>query len=201
MAANRSAFRALIDDLRRQDELLTKARHETEKVLYDIEDDDALATESRELRDAISKYNKTLQKNSLRRDALESILHSTDDYTSISAQHEAKFRDLERAKEREERRRRDAVPDVPRATSTTDDDLILSQVEESLKCPFSQKLMVDPVKNSCGHSFSRGIVEQLLQQKGDGRVKCALCTKLIFRKDLTRNEHLARQIRRKERDR
>ena len=85
--------------------------------------------------------------------------------------------------------------------------IVIGQVEVSLNCPLTKKLMEDPVTNKiCSHSFSRQAVFTLIRQYQQAhrnkQTRCPIggCNNKLKEADFEPNRELERAIRKKERE-
>ena len=55
-----------------------------------------------------------------------------------------------------------------RAEDDDDDDVIMTQEEVGVKCPYTQQVMKDPVRNNiCGHNYEKTAIQEfILRKKG-----------------------------------
>lgn len=52
------------------------------------------------------------------------------------------------------------------ADDDDDDDLIMTSEEVGYKCPYTQKVMKEPVKNKhCGHNYEREAIQMFIDRK------------------------------------
>ena len=60
------------------------------------------------------------------------------------------------------------IIDLGNCEPDDDDDVIMTQEEIGIKCPYTQKVMIEPVQNKhCGHNYEKnGIQEFVLRKKG-----------------------------------
>lgn len=94
-----------------------------------------------------------------------------------------------------------AVPGPSNLTSgheVIDEDLIVTQAQASVKCPYTGQEMVNPVKNKhCGHSYDLdGILEFIKNKKKKARCPVSGCIneKPLDEGDLIENKELKRLI-------
>lgn len=60
----------------------------------------------------------------------------------------------------------------PEPMDDDDDDLIMTQEEVGIKCPYTQQIMKDPIRNKvCGHSYERQAIQEFILRKKTG-AKC-----------------------------
>lgn len=52
-----------------------------------------------------------------------------------------------------------------------DDDVIMTQEELGIKCPYTQKVMEEPVRNIiCNHNYEKGAIQEfILRKKGNAK--------------------------------
>ena len=57
------------------------------------------------------------------------------------------------------------------ATVDDDDDVIMTQEEVGVKCPYTQQVMKNPVRNTiCGHNYERNAIQEfILRKKGNAK--------------------------------
>ena len=85
-----------------------------------------------------------------------------------------------------------------------DDEIEMTCVDDTQKfvCPITKGELVDPVKNKlCGHSFSRKAVEaHIKNMKGKAKCPIAGCVSAITLDDLEKNNVLAFEMRKRDRN-
>jgi len=83
-------------------------------------------------------------------------------------------------------------------TSTgSDDDIVIDQEIQSLKCPITLQLLEKPVKNvNCPHVYSLDAIKELVRQAG-GRCHCPVsgCQKEVTMKGVREDKVMARKVR------
>lgn len=91
----------------------------------------------------------------------------------------------------------DYPPEIEGQTSIEDDGLVVGTGKQSLRCPLTQTIYVDPVGNpSCPHIFSRQSIISLARQNRSNYVRCPIpgCNRNINVDALRTNEVLARRV-------
>jgi E3 SUMO-protein ligase NSE2 len=77
-----------------------------------------------------------------------------------------------------------------------DDDLILDQEIQSLKCPITLSLLEKPVRNdNCVHVYSLNAIKELVRQ-GRGHCKCPVagCSAEVTMKSVKEDKAMARRV-------
>ncbi|KXN72480.1 hypothetical protein CONCODRAFT_16126 [Conidiobolus coronatus NRRL 28638] len=80
--------------------------------------------------------------------------------------------------------------------SRNNDDLVVEEIRESLKCPITTNYYEDPVVSSqCKHSFSRKAIEECIRS-GRGSFTCPVsgCDKIIRQSYLKPNDDLKKKV-------
>lgn len=85
-----------------------------------------------------------------------------------------------------------------------DADLLMSQVEVSLKCPLTQKLLEDPVQHrSCKHNYSKQAMLQYIRDRSriGKATRCPFggCTNKVTENDLVPNHALQGRLQKQQR--
>lgn len=87
-------------------------------------------------------------------------------------------------------------PDATTADAEEDDDLIIDQEIQSLKCPITLSLLEKPVRNeNCVHVYSLDAIKELVRQ-GLGKCKCPVagCSVQVTMKSLREDKAMARRV-------
>jgi len=65
----------------------------------------------------------------------------------------------------------DGMSACAQADDDDDDDVIMTQEEVGIKCPYTQQVMKEPVRNKvCGHNYERmAIMEFIVRKKGNAK--------------------------------
>ncbi|KAK9466589.1 zinc-finger of the MIZ type in Nse subunit-domain-containing protein [Lipomyces arxii] len=78
-----------------------------------------------------------------------------------------------------------------------DDDLVVAQVKQSLKCPISLKLYVDPVTSEiCHHSYSKDAIMAMFVHKMVIDCPVGGCSRKLRKTDLVPDNYLAGRVQR-----
>ncbi|ORX59853.1 hypothetical protein BCR36DRAFT_341864 [Piromyces finnis] len=80
-----------------------------------------------------------------------------------------------------------------------DDDIVITNRQESFKCPITKRIMTDPlISRRCEHSYS-SIIKEMINKSQERRIECPVagCIHFVTLSDLRPNKLLARKIRRK----
>jgi len=80
-----------------------------------------------------------------------------------------------------------------------DDEIVITNRQESMICPLTKKIMIDPLINiRCEHSYS-SVIKEYIKQSNERRIECPVagCKHYVTMSDLRPNKLLARKIRRK----
>ena len=78
-----------------------------------------------------------------------------------------------------------------------DDDLIIGQEIQSLKCPITLQLLEKPVRNeNCVHVYSHDAIKELIRHGQGGRCKCPVagCSAIVSMKTLREDKAMARRV-------
>ena len=162
---------------------LETAQQLTEETLSDVSQDEQLQRQTDELKEILASYDKLQRDMQHTSRALAEItLPSRDvgdriDVEKIFVEKLALLQAEEADKEEEE-------------------DVVMSQVQETYRCPITQRIMENPVRNTaCNHSYSKDAILELLQQR-KGRLRCPVCGDPVHQNKLVPNKDLERKIRR-----
>ena len=82
-------------------------------------------------------------------------------------------------------------------TELEDDDIVVGQVIQSLKCPITLSLLEEPVRNSkCPHVYSKAAIMEMLR-RGQGRIPCPVagCGADVTKIQLSEDKVMARKVR------
>lgn len=80
-----------------------------------------------------------------------------------------------------------------------DDDIVITNRQESMICPLTKKIMTDPlISRRCEHSYS-SVIKDYIRESNERRIECPVagCVHFVTMGDLRPNKLLARKIRRK----
>jgi E3 SUMO-protein ligase NSE2 len=78
-----------------------------------------------------------------------------------------------------------------------DDDIVVDQEIQSLKCPLTLQLLEEPVRNStCPHVYSKAAILEVIRH-GKGMVPCPVagCSARVTEKQLREDKVMARKVR------
>ena len=83
------------------------------------------------------------------------------------------------------------------STASQDDDIVINQEIQSLKCPVTLQLLEKPVKNvNCPHVYSLDAIKELVRQ-GGGRCQCPVsgCQAEVTMQRVREDKVMARKVR------
>jgi SUMO ligase MMS21 Smc5/6 complex component len=83
------------------------------------------------------------------------------------------------------------------ANEEEDDDLIIGQEIQSLKCPITLQLLEKPVRNeNCVHVYSYDAIKELVRQGQGGRCNCPVtgCNAIVTMKTVREDKAMARRV-------
>lgn len=83
------------------------------------------------------------------------------------------------------------------ASAEDDDDIVVGQEIQSLKCPLTLRLLEEPVRNSlCPHVYSKAAIFEIILVSG-GSVPCPVagCSARVTRAQLREDKIMARKVR------
>ncbi|XP_062520816.1 E3 SUMO-protein ligase NSE2-like [Corticium candelabrum] len=167
---------------------LKTTRQLTEDTLTDVNGDAELDKQTTELKELLTSYD------DLQHD-VEHMARALIEVTRTGQTHDGNSSDLENVFMTKLSQLR--AEEGENEEGNSQDDVVMSQVRETYKCPITQRLMEDPVTNSaCSHSYSKAAILQLLQQRGSGRLRCPVCGDRVFQQNLVADKEMERQIRR-----
>jgi hypothetical protein len=91
---------------------------------------------------------------------------------------------------------------TPYPAIDNENDGFTMQSRDSLICPISQCVLVDPVINQsgCKHSYSKASIEQVFMHSGNGSISCPVsgCRSTLSRRGLVSNDALKLKLKRME---
>jgi hypothetical protein len=185
-ASHDRALQNCKSSLERFAESLKTARQLTEETLSDVSQDEELQRQTDELKEILASYDK-LQRDMQRTSrALAEINLPGRDTGGHGEPIDVEKIFLDKL----------ALLQSEEADNEEEEDVIMSQVQETYRCPITQRIMENPVINTaCNHSYSKDAITELLQQR-KGRLRCPVCGDPVHQKNLVLNKELERKIRR-----
>ncbi|KYQ91755.1 hypothetical protein DLAC_07543 [Tieghemostelium lacteum] len=170
------------------------------------------------VQDFIQKYDRELQtmkehidrttRNSMNNQTSSQLPVGTQDITELLKSKDlinhlklATFKSTPKFKEYQK-----SIKDVNhQGDNDEDDDLSLASQSVNIKCPISQQIFVEPVKNrECGHLYSKASIESYLKNKNQVACPVAGCNKKITHGSYERSAEadimIAKEIRKQKRE-
>ncbi|ORX78102.1 hypothetical protein BCR32DRAFT_247432 [Anaeromyces robustus] len=89
--------------------------------------------------------------------------------------------------------------DIDNLEEEDDDNIIITNRQESFICPITKRIMNDPlISKTCKHSYS-SVIKEIIKENNERRIECPVagCIHYVSLNDLRPNKLLARKIRRK----